>query len=102
MKNLKKILKEKSRSLNGIYISSYVPRKCGIATYTKDLTKAINFINPYSEAEIFALIKPEDKNVYGPEVKFKINQYEIDTYIKAADYREYSYGSFKYGGYIVE
>ena len=86
MEKLKKNLREKSKSVNGIYISSYVPRKCGIATYTKDLTKAINFFNPCSEAEIVALVKPEDEIEYGPEVKFKINQYEIDSYIKAADY----------------
>ncbi len=61
-----------------------MPRKCGIATYTKDLTKAINLINPYSRAEIFALVKPEDNIDYPPVVKFKINQYKIDSYIKAS------------------
>ncbi len=61
-----------------------MPRKCGIATYTKDLTKAINLINPYSRAEIFALVKPEDNIDYPPVVKFKINQNKIDSYIKAS------------------
>lgn len=66
-------------------MSSYIPRKCGIATYTRDLTEAINLINPYSRAEIFALVIPEDKINYPPEVKFKINQYETDSYIRAAN-----------------
>lgn len=79
MEKLKKVLREKNKSINGIYISSYIPRKCGIATYTKDLTEAINLINPYSRAEIFAMVKPEDKIDYPPEVKFKINQYKIDS-----------------------
>jgi glycosyltransferase involved in cell wall biosynthesis len=83
---LKKILREKNKSINSIFISSYTPRKCGIATYTKDLTRAINLINPYSKSDIVALIKPEDKIDYPPEVKFKINQYEVDSYIKAADH----------------
>ncbi|MBE3093814.1 MAG: glycosyltransferase [Actinobacteria bacterium] len=86
MEKLKKVLRKKSKSINGKYISSYVPRKCGIATYTKDLTRAINLINPYSKAEILALIRPEDKINYPPEVKFKINQYKIDSYIKAAEH----------------
>ncbi|MCL4417970.1 MAG: glycosyltransferase family 4 protein [Actinobacteria bacterium] len=86
MEELKNILSEKTKSINAIYISSYVPRKCGIATYTKDLTEAINHINPCSKAEIIALVKPEDKINYGPEVKFKINQYEIESFIKAADF----------------
>jgi len=81
---LKKILREKNRRINSTFISSYIPRKCGIATYTKDLTRAINLINPYSKSEIVALIKPEDKIDYPPEVKFKINQYKVDSYIKAA------------------
>jgi len=81
---LRKILREKNKCINSTFISSYIPRKCGIATYTKDLTRAINLINPYSKSEIVALIKPEDKIDYPPEVKLKINQYEVDSYIKAA------------------
>jgi len=113
LENLKKILKEKSKGINAIYISSYVPRKCGIATYIKDLTSAINYINPYSKAEIIALVKPEDKINYDPEVKFKINQYEIQSYVKAADYinksradiviLEHEFGLYggKFGEYII-
>lgn len=86
MEKLKKFLREKNKSVNSIFISSYIPRKCGIATYTKDLTRTINLINPYSKLEIVALIKPEDKIDYPPEVKFKINQYKVDSYIKAAGY----------------
>jgi glycosyltransferase involved in cell wall biosynthesis len=85
LEKLEKVIREKNRCINGIYISSFIPRKCGIATYTKDLTEAINLINPYFKAEIFALAKPEDKIDYPPEVKFEINQYEIDSYIKAAN-----------------
>ena len=57
MEKLKKVLREKNKCINAVYISSYVPRKCGIATYTKDLTTAINLINPCSKAEIIALDK---------------------------------------------
>ena len=114
MKKLKKILMKKGRRTNGIYISSYVPRKCGIATYTKDLVEAVNFLNPSSETEIVALVKPEDKIIYGPQVKFEINQYEIDAYIKAADYinnsdaeivvLEHEFGLYggEFGSYIVK
>ena len=86
MEKLEKILREKNNSIHSTFISSYIPRKCGIATYTKDLTRAINLINPYSKSEIVALIKPEDKIDYPPEVKLKINQYKVDSYIKAADH----------------
>ena len=91
-----------------------MPRKCGIATYTKDLTRAINLINPYSKAEILALIRPEDKIDYPPEVKFKINQYKIDSYIKAAEHinkskadivvLEHEFGLYggEFGEYIIK
>ena len=114
MKKLKKVLREKNKSINGIYISSYVPRKCGIATYTKDLTEAINLINPYSKAEIMVLIRPEDKIEYPPEVKFKINQYNIDSYIRAAGHinkskadivvLEHEFGLYggEFGEYIIK
>jgi len=109
---LKKILREKN--IHSTFISSYVPRKCGIATYTKDLTQAINLINPHSRSEIVALIKPEDKINYPPEVKLKINQDELDSYIKAANYinqsktdivvLEHEFGLYggDSGGYIIK
>lgn len=114
MEKFKKILREKNKSINSIFISSYPPRKCGIATYTKDLTRAINLISPYSKLEIVALIKPEDKIDYPPEVKFKINQYKINSYIKAADYinkskadivvLEHEFGLYggEFGEYIIK
>ena len=114
MEKLKKVLRGQNKSIDAVYISSYVPRKCGIATYTKDLTLAINLINPYSKAKIMALIRPDDKIDYPPEVKFKINQYKIDSYIRAAQHinkskadiviLEHEFGLYggEYGEYIVK
>jgi glycosyltransferase involved in cell wall biosynthesis len=111
---LKRILREKNKSIHSTFISSYIPRKCGIASCTKDLTRAINLINPYSKSEIVALIKPEDKIDYPPEVKFKINQYEVDSYIKAAGHinksktdivvLEHEFGLYggDFGEYIIQ
>jgi len=114
MEKLKKVLRGQNKSIDAVYISSYVPRKCGIATYTKDLTLAINLINPYSKAKIMALIRPDDKIDYPPEVKFKINQYKIDSYIRAAQHinkskadiviLEHEFGLYggEYGEYIIK
>ena len=107
-------MRKKNKCIKGIYISSFVPRKCGIATYTKDLTEAINLINPCSIAEIMALVKPEDKINYPPEVKFQISQNEIESYIKAAEYinkskadlviLEHEFGLYggEFGEYIIK
>lgn len=114
MNKLKKVLREKCKGINCIYISSYVPRKCGIATYTSDLTRAIDLINPYCKSKIIALIRPEDKIDHPPEVEFKINQDEIDSYIKAAHYinksrtdivvLEHEFGLYggEFGKYIIK
>ena len=72
--------------IKAIYVSSYIPRKCGIATYTKDLTNDINMLNPYALAEILAIHRPEDNIIYPWEVKFKINQNDLESYIQAANY----------------
>ena len=100
--------------ISSIYVSSFVPRKCGIATYTSDLTRAIDLINPYCGSNIVALTRPEDKIDYPPEVKFKISQYKIDSYIKAADYinksrmdiviLEHEFGLYggEFGEYIIK
>jgi len=114
LEKLEKVIREKNICINGIYISSFIPRKCGIATYTKDLTRAIDLINPYCRAEIFAMVKPEDRIDYPPEVRFEINQYEIDSYIKAAQHinssrvdvviLEHEFGLYggEFGEYIIK
>lgn len=80
------IIKIQRKAIKSIYISTYIPRRCGIATFTKDLTNAINLINPYALAEVMAMNKPEDNLEYPWEVKYKINQFELNTYLQAVDY----------------
>ncbi|MDO9028459.1 MAG: glycosyltransferase family 4 protein [Candidatus Roizmanbacteria bacterium] len=86
MKNLEKLLTTKARAIRVIYVSSYIPRYCGIATYTKDLTNAINLLNPYALAEIMATTRPKERINYPWEVKYKIEQDNLSTYLRAAEY----------------
>ncbi|MCL5409825.1 MAG: glycosyltransferase, partial [Patescibacteria group bacterium] len=58
-----------------LYVSSYIPRKCGIATFTKDLTNAVNLINPLCPAEIAAMDNQISESLdYPHEVKFRIRE----------------------------
>jgi len=86
MKNLEEILGGKRKPIRAIYVSSYIPRKCGIATYTKDLTNAINPLNPYALAEIMAINRSGENLDYPWEAKFKIDENNLSTYLQAADY----------------
>lgn len=71
-----------------IYVSTYIPQKCGIATFTKDVTSAINMINPRALAEIMAVVKDkeEGKIEFPWEVKYKIEYGNKDSYTRAANY----------------
>ncbi len=79
-----KKLEAQERRVRAIYISSYIPRKCGIATFTKDLTNAINNLNPRGLAEV--LVLNDNGQDYPWEAKFRIDQHNFDTYLTAADY----------------
>ena len=81
-----KTLEQQERRVRAIYVASYIPRKCGIATFTKDLTNAINVLNPYNLAEIMAINDNNNTYDYPWEVKFRINQEDLKTYIAAAEY----------------
>lgn len=110
-------LSEKRREVRAIFVSSYIPRKCGIATFTKDLTNAINALNPYALSEIMAVTDPTAPNGgydYPWEVKFRVNQDDVTNYISAADYinsssaeivcLQHEFGLYggQDGGYILE
>jgi len=69
-----------------IYISTYIPQKCGIATFTKDVTSAINLLNPRALAEIMPIIKDNENPNFPWEVKHKIIQSDLNSYLEAATY----------------
>lgn len=86
---LAKRLAAEELNLRVLYVSTYPPRECGIATYTKDLTTAINILNPYCLADIIAIDDEKcggQRNSYPWEVKFKIEQNNPRSWKKAADY----------------
>lgn len=64
------------------YISSYVPRKCGIATYTRDL--AVEAEDAGSQISIIALENPALLHIYALPVTEIINQRDKSDYLKTA------------------
>ena len=88
MRSIQHILTRQQKPLNIIYVSSYIPRKCGIATYTKDLTNAINLINSHSLAEILVVTPSHEHESldYPWEAKYKISRDDLSDYVTAAQY----------------
>jgi len=76
----------KQRPTKVIYISTYIPRRCGIATFTKDLTTAVNSLNPHALAEIIAINDEVQEHEYPWEVKLRIGQNNPQDYSMAAHY----------------
>lgn len=72
------------------FIGDYLPRKCGIATFTHDLRGAI--AEEYTETESFVAPVndlPEGYE-YPGEVRFEFNENDLDSYRRTADYLNFS------------
>ncbi|MGB4253923.1 MAG: glycosyltransferase [Minisyncoccales bacterium] len=72
-------------SLGICIVSSYSPRKCGIATYTSSLKQNILKIAPDTNIKIVAINDPQKKYHYSKRVIATISQEKKETYIKAAN-----------------
>jgi glycosyltransferase involved in cell wall biosynthesis len=68
------------------YLSSYPPRECGIATYTKDLLNAIDELSVYKPAIVIAVNEKGAIYHYDKRVKQVIERDKINDYIQAAHY----------------
>lgn len=74
------------KAIRVIYVSTYIPQKCGIATFTKDVTSAINLINPKALAEVMAVVKKDENPSFPWEVKYQIKRDDKKSYTRAAAY----------------
>jgi len=72
------------------YLSTALPRRCGIATYTADLTKAVEgAVGPDSYRLIALSDQPEGYDYTGP-VDFEVRENRLDDYAQAAEYVNFS------------
>ncbi|MGI9204310.1 MAG: glycosyltransferase family 4 protein, partial [Woeseiaceae bacterium] len=97
-----------------VLIGSYVPRHCGIATFTADLAAAILENNPRIDCSVVAVNDRPDGYEYPDEVRFQIGQDILSEYLHAANYLnlldpdvvclQHEYGIFggQRGSFIVE
>ena len=63
-------------------VSTYLPRQCGLATYTADLREALGVATDDLETVVVAIDR--DGLSYGDEVVATINQDRIEDYSAAA------------------
>jgi glycosyltransferase involved in cell wall biosynthesis len=69
-----------------LFIGTYVPKECGIATFTSDLLNSVSGEYTDFHCEVITLNDPSETYNYPEEVVFQIRRDEIEDYYRAADY----------------
>jgi glycosyltransferase involved in cell wall biosynthesis len=70
--------------INIAFVSSYLPRPCGIATFTDDLIQSIRQINKNVKMEVIAVTDPKKEYNYPSIVKDFIRPDKPQSFIEAA------------------
>ena len=96
------------------FIGNHLPRRCGIATFTHDLHRAVATARPDLETCVVAMTDPGRTYDYPPAVRFQIRDEVIGDYVRAAEFLnnagfdvvslQHEYGIFggEAGGNIIE
>ena len=72
------------------FVSTYPPRLCGLATFTRDLSEAVAAANRDVGTTILAMTDPADPQTFPECVRFEIRRGVKDDYASAADFVNYS------------
>jgi glycosyltransferase involved in cell wall biosynthesis len=68
------------------FVGTYLPRKCGIATFTHDLRHAVAAQQGEDAATVVAICDPADALTYPAEVVFQVHSQDIASYEHAASF----------------
>ena len=68
------------------FIGDYVPRQCGIATFTHDLCEAVADACPEAHCIVGAVNDRRESYAYPPRVRFEFQESDLDSYRRAADF----------------
>ena len=66
------------------FVSSAVPRRCGIATFTSDLAAGVRMADPSVRIQFAAIDEPFAARTYGADVSWRIAQEDPSAYAAAA------------------
>jgi len=72
------------------FLGDYLPRICGIATFTHDLRQALNEEYPETESFVAPVNDLTEGYDYPAEVRFEFSENDLDSYRRTADYLNFS------------
>ena len=75
-----------NKQLKVLFIGTYVPKECGIATFTSDLLNSVYGEYHDVHCGVIALNDPSETYNYPEEVVFQIQRDKLEDYYRAADY----------------
>jgi glycosyltransferase involved in cell wall biosynthesis len=68
------------------FVGNYLPRKCGIATFTHDLRTAVQGALPRGQCVVISVSDGKEDYQYPEEVRFEIAEQTPEDYLRAAEY----------------
>ncbi len=72
------------------FLGNYLPRLCGIATFTQDLCEAVSGAAPGAECYAGAVNDRVGGYAYPPRVRFELLEKDLDSYRRAADFLNFN------------
>ena len=79
-------MKETSKVRKIAFVGDYLPRKCGIATFTADLLAAVATAHPKSQCFAVSVNDIKEGYEYPEEVRFEVEEQDLSSYVRAADF----------------
>jgi glycosyltransferase involved in cell wall biosynthesis len=71
---------------NIVFLGDHLPRQCGIATFTSEICEAIAMQFPQCQCVVGSVNDRPEGYDYPPRVRFEIDEQELDSYCRAADF----------------
>jgi glycosyltransferase involved in cell wall biosynthesis len=68
------------------FLGDYLPRQCGVATFTTDICEAVTTEFPECECIVGAVNDRQEGYDYPARIRFEIDEKELDSYRRAADF----------------
>src|ERR1044071_1514921 len=72
------------------FIGTYLPRRCGIATFTHDICGAVAGVQPGTECFVMPVNDVPEGYEYPEEVRFELAERDLESYERAADFLNFS------------